>query len=786
MNNLFNFKSYFKFLSRNKAYTAIDVFGLSVSLMFVILIGVYAFEEFSVDKQHTKADRIYALGFTMQNENKTGSHWRIQSKLQSRYPEIEKTCAVYAKNSIFKTPVGENINLNYLLVDSTFYDIFDFQLLRGNPYEVLNAPGKAVITEQCARRLFGNVDPMGKSIFFNDSTTLTVSGIMAPMKNTCIQNINKKETDMVARFELIKQINPSCIVETMDNATGSDIYILTRHGSNLPAKIADMKKYFKTFFWFYKLPDQNVGVTLTPLNKLYFSEIESSSGNHTTGDKKLVNILFTVGLIILLFALMNYINLTVAQIGFRAKEMATRRLLGSSRLHIILRLIAESTLLCIISFVIGLILAFIAAPYASSLLNTPIRLVDAITPTTILLLITIILFTGLLAGIIPALVLSAAKPIEVVRGIFRRRTKMVFSKLFITFQNTITITLIACSLVMIFQIQHLIKAPLGYNTDNIITFNCPQNQNTNQADAFVNQLHQLACVKNVSKVAGTPYDGGNNNTETIEGKTVSFQVLKGDENYMKIFGITLDHDNNLADENGAYVNHQLLSELGLKDNATNFEFYGKQIPIRGILKDFHIRDIQANQHPLILFIQHKMNEFWSFSIQVTGNPIQAYNDIKKSYKEIFNLDLDEDHPFIDQKIQQNYDREIRMSKIVMLFACIAILIALLGLLAMSTYFIQQRSHEIAVRKVFGSTSHDILTKLIRTFLSYVCIAFIITIPIIYHFMTDWLSNYSYRIKLSLWFYVAGGIFCLFVSFVTVFIQSYQAANANPINSIKQN
>lgn len=779
MNKIFHFKSYFKFLSRNKAYTIIEVFGLSVSLMFIILIGIYTQQEFSVDKMHSKAERIYALGRSGNGEESIGSHHAIQPRLLSRYPQIEATCAINKQKSKVSLPTGEKLSATFLFVDSTFYKLFDFKLLEGDRNTVLNAPNSAVITEDFARKLFGNIDPVGKNIKWRDSINFVVTGVAEEMKNSCIRDI-----DILVRFENLKYISNEYISPDMSNAVGSDVFILARPNTDLLSKTEDMKSYFKTFFWLYRLKDMAEGVNLTSLNKLYFSSRESDSGNTDRGDKKLVDILFAVGLVILLFSMMNYINLTVAQAGFRAKEMATRRLLGSFRKEIMLRLILESILLCVISLAVGLLLAFVFAPYADHLLHTTLYMGSVFMPGNLLIILLLVFVIGSVAGIMPAIVLSAAKPIEVVRGTFRRKTKMVFSKIFITFQNAITIVMIAVSITMICQIRHLINAPLGYNKENIITIN--NLGDSTKVRTFINELRQQACVKDVSATQGTPFNRGNNNTMTYQGKTISFQVFRADSSFMSIYGLKLIRNNHLDDENGVYVNKQALTEMGLNMDAESIMLYDKPYPIRGIVRNFHLGDITTKEHPVMISIKKEISWPWAFVIQVTGNPVEAYQQVQKVYKEVYDETLTEDNPYTDQKIENNFESQIRVSKIIMLFAAIAILISLLGLLAMSTYFIQQHGREIAVRKVFGSSSREIWIKLIRTFLSYVVIAFVVAVPVIYYFMNDWLSSYSYRIHLSPWIFIVSGLFCLIVSFVTVFIQSYHAANVNPVESIKNN
>lgn len=777
MNNIFNFKSYFNFLNRNKAYTLINVFGLSISLMFVILIGVYTQQEFGMDKMNSKADRIYVLGQSSKDDDCTGSHHDIQQKLMSRYPQIETTCAIAKYTLKVNAPSGGNMFATFLFTDSTFYRIFDFKLLEGNRNTVLNAPNDAVITKDFARRYFGNVDPIGK-ILKKDSVNFVVTGVAENMQNSCIRNI-----DVLTTFGNVKYANTSLVGPGMANAMGTDVFILTRPHTDLLSKTEDMKRYFRTFFWIYQLKDLDKGVTLTPLSKLYFSPRKSVSGNFDSGDKKLVGILFTVGLVILSFSIINYINLTVAQSGFRAKEMATRRLLGSRRIDIVLRLVMESIILCIISLVIGVFWAFTFAPFTDRLLETKLVMSNIFKPEDLLILVAMILLMGVLAGIIPALVISTAKPIEVVRGTFRRKTKMFFSKVFITFQNILTILMIASSITMVWQIHHLIHAPLGYNTKNVIIVGNPRD--SSKVGTFISELRRHPCIVNVSACGGTPFDRGLDNTMPYHWRTVDFRVFVADTSFMSIYGLKLVRDNHIDDENGVYVNRQALAEMGLDMNAKSLMYYNKPYKIRGIVNDFHLGDITMERHPVIIHIRKRIRWPWEFSVEVTGDPVEAYKQVQKVYKDVYGEVLDEDKPYIEQKIENVFESQIRISNILMLFTGIAVVISFLGLLAMSTYFIQQHSREFAIRKVFGCSNNKIWRDLIRTFLSYVVIAFVIAVPIIYYFMSKWLSAYTYRIPLSPLIFIAAGLFCLIISFFTVFIQSYVASNANPADYLKR-
>ena len=783
--NKVNIKSYITFLSRNKVYTAINVFGLSVSLMFVMLIGVYVWQEYRVDKQHTKADRIYTLGIDMGSDDKViGTSRQVAPYLKSRYPEIEMTCGVARDETLIHINDDRLVKKHALYVDSTFFQMFDFELVRGDRKSVLRGADDCVVTEDLARQLFGDSDPIGKHVKLNYlDKALKVTGVMKEMENCSLQ-----KADLVCRFEHVRN---SSLVDDMGNATGANLYVLTKPNTDLRTKVADMTQYFKEFFWIFQLDDRDAKAIVMPFSEQYFSATFDSCGYTSRGSLKLVKMLFASCLVVLLFAVFNYINLTVAQSGRRSREMAMRRLLGSHRSGIVRRLMAESIMLSLLSLALSLLFAAAFAPFFSQLLETQLLFADALTPLSIGGMLLFALLLGVVAGVVPAVMISRAQPIEVVRGTFAHHTRMVFSRVFIVLQNVITIVMIAVALTMTLQMRHIINAPMGFNKDNIVVLRNPGD--IIQASTFTKEVEKLACVKLFSVSMGTPSNGGNNSTIQLNSKkTVSLQILLGDRNFMEMYGLKPKKDNTDGGNIKMYVTEQTLREMGEEFYQRRWENMlgnsgGDINPhAAGVLDDFHIRNIEEETHPMIVFIKDKINYPWHFSILITGNPVEALNQIKDVYKKVYNFEMPDETPFIDQQISAYYTESIRLSHIVSLFATMALLVSMLGLVAMSTYFIQQRQREIAVRKVFGSSSAQVCRKLIRTFLGYVAVAFIIAVPVIWYLMSDWLSQFSYRITLSPWIFLAAGAVCFLISLLSTIIQSWVAANENPIKHIKDN
>ena len=787
-----NFRSFFNFLGRNKLYAAINIFGLSVSLMFVILIADYTLRQLTCDDYHAKADRIYVIG----NEECITSGYYLQKYLRDRYPEIESTCAVavsgQSTDATQPVEVGlQKYSATILFADTTFFRIFDYQLLDGDREQVLASRDNVVLSESFARKVFGTFNPMGQVIRFPDEEkSYVVSGVVRDIDRSVIPNM-----DIIMRAERLCDIN-SANDEHMSNSGAVTTFILARPGADLTAKIPDMLDYFKEIYWIYK---GNVyqHVTLTPLRDVYFLS-QNNDGGFNYGSWPFVMILFGVGAVILLFAVMNYINLTVAQTGFRAKEMAARRLLGASRGEIILKLILESTFLCVVAFVIAFFLAAAVEPGASRLLGSKIGVWQDMTPAVVACYAAFIVVLGVVAGFIPAMMVSRYKPVDIVRGSFRHRTKMFYSKVLITIQNVITIVLIATSLTIGLQIRHLISAPMGYNTADILDVSTEIFTGKPQIAQFREELLREPCVEAVALGCGTPHDRGNNNTMQYgPDRMIGFQIFIGDSTYFRILGLERLRDNHLATRedgnNALFVNQYALQALGIAEDATNFkvgENYTYNYDIAGVYRDFQLGSALDELQPVLLKYYDSPEEFlkkaypWNILVKIRGDKTAAYNTVKSVFERISDGAVFTGAEYIEQEIEADYAQQRRILHIVGIFTLVAILISALGLVAMSTYYIQQKEQEVAVRKVFGSTRGEVLTRLVGNFMRLVGAAFVIAVPVAWYLLERWLQDYSVRISLSPLIFLASGAFAAAVAFVAVFWQSSRAADSNPVDSIK--
>ena len=788
-------KSYFRFLSRNKLYTLINIAGLVVSLMFIILMGDYTWRQYSIDSWHKNADRIYLTG----NEKMFYMWPQAAEEIKSQCPEVEKACCVlsadgrikYGQQEVKSKDAQEGI---IMLADSTFFQFFDFELVKGDRLTALDAPDKCVITEQLAKRFFGDRDPIGESLQivgnrhvhivdingtdpYDSTLVYTISAVAKDLDHTVLPN----ETQVIASMERYPQVAGYRLEKNSFAyaSTGAiKAFLMQKPSANLLSKKKQIQDYLQknyTNAW------GNYELSLTPLTDVIFAPQNEGLGM-IKGDKTRLQILLAAVLAILFFAISNYINLTVANTGFRAKEMATRKLFGSSQHDISLKLIVESTLMVAFCFVVGFALACCFQDDASALFKGKIALLDDIRPSTIGVCLGFVLLTGIISGIMPSWQLSHYQPIDIVKGSFRFRSKMVLGKVFVILQNVITVTMLTSALVIWLQLNHLIHAPLGYNTKNLYYVYAPQGQ----FQTARSLLEKMPFVEEIGVFQNTTFSNLSWSSNTISrgDKKVNLLLTDMDSTTFRLYGLEVLKDYGLTD-GGYYLNEEAMRQLDYTDKDREIDWgSGQKRPIAGILRDFHRVNVLQDVQPFAIRLQDNM-EWPGFLVKTNGDKkaktafIEMVKDLgcPESEAKWFVCGLEE-------SIAETFEDHQNTLKIISLFTLIAIVISVMGYMGLSIFFIRQRQKEIAIRKVMGSTSGEVLLLMLRTFSIPMLISFVIAVPISWYIMTDWLSNFSYRIALSPWIFAAAGFTCFIISLLTVIFQSWRAASENPINNIK--
>lgn len=793
-------KYFFRFLKNNPLYAVINVVGLALSLMFVILIGDYTYRQFSIDKWHRNHERIYVLG--TENGNSLMSWPDCAHSLKDRYPEVEDVCCVYMHNGkikhedkVYEESQGDNAG-NIMLADSNFFRFFDFKMIDGDRETALDSPEKCVVTESLAKALFPDGNALGQPlqiegtryVFVSDdngdpydsSLVYTVSGVIKDLDKTVFLN----ETAVIANFERAPQVLGYRLRNDLmaSGPLGSTLsFLMLRPGASLEDKIEDLTSYCIEsipVFNFYG----NTKAAIIPLDDLMFAPQNTGAGLQT-GDKSLLGILLAVVLAILMFAVTNYINLTVANTGFRAKEMATRRLLGSDGLGISLELIGESTLMVFISFIIGGALALLLEDKMAVLFKGKIDILKDINLATVSVSLVFIILTGVISGIMPTVSLSRYKPIDVVKGSFRYHSKMVLSRIFIILQNVITMTMMTATLTILLQMSHLVKAPLGYNTENIYRVS------SDNPEVLRNALKSQPFIQGIGSFSGTSLDGNYCSMSTRKDKdnnNLLVYLTTWDKEFIDIMGINLVKDNHLSGD-VKYINEELAGKLSLGDGESEVTWGdGKVMQVAGIFSNFHMTNILDPYQPFMITVKDTDEiEDPNFMVKTNGDPL-AWKKLCDLVKEVDGSteDIDWKVQSIESSVKASLTEEKNTMRIVSIFTGVAVLISILGFIGMSLFFIRQRKKEIGVRRIMGSTTNEVLSLLLTKFCAPLLVSFILAVPFSWFIMDKWLESFSYRIGLSPWIFIASGAVSLLIAVVSIFFQTLHAAHSNPADAIR--
>lgn len=793
-------KYFFRFLKNNPLYAVINVVGLALSLMFVILIGDYTYRQFSIDRWHRNHERIYVLG--TENGNSLLSWPDCAHSLKDRYPEVEDVCCVYMHNGkikhedkVYEESQGDNAG-NIMLADSNFFRFFDFKMIDGDRETALDSPEKCVVTESLAKALFPDGNALGQPlqiegtryVFVSDdngdpydsSLVYTVSGVIKDLDKTVFLN----ETAVIANFERAPQVLGYRLRNDLmaSGPLGSTLsFLMLRPGASLEDKIEDLTSYCIEsipVFNFYG----NTKAAIIPLDDLMFAPQNTGAGLQT-GDKSLLGILLAVVLAILMFAVTNYINLTVANTGFRAKEMATRRLLGSDGLGISLELIGESTLMVFISFIIGGALALLLEDKMAVLFKGKIDILKDINFSTVSVSLLFIVLTGIISGIMPTISLSKYKPIDVVKGSFRYHSKMVLSRIFIILQNVITMTMMTATLTILLQMSHLVKAPLGYNTENIYRVS------SDNPEVLRNALKSQPFIQGIGSFSGTSLDGNYCSMSTRKDKdnnNLLVYLTTWDKEFIDIMGINLVKDNHLSGD-VKYINEELAGKLSLGDGESEVTWGdGSVTQVAGVFSNFHMTNILDPYQPFMITVKDTDEiEDPNFMVKTNGDPL-AWKKLCDLVKEVDGSteDIDWKVQSIESSVKASLTEEKNTMRVVGIFTGVAVLISILGFIGMSLFFIRQRKKEIGVRRIMGSTTNEVLSLLLTKFCAPLLVSFIFAVPLSWFIMDKWLESFSYRIGLSPWIFIASGAVSLLIAVVSIFFQTLHAAHSNPADAIR--
>lgn len=761
---------FLRYLLRNRLYTFVTISGFAASLMFVLLLSIYIKQELSVDEFHANKNRIYRLV----RDNGSSFAPPIGSFIQDQFPEVECYTRIFQNswNSTFHEKQQEQVE--YMLADSSFFTMFSFKLKEGDPKQVLALKNSAVLSSTFARKIFGKDNPIGNTFSIN-KISFTISGIFEEMP----ENTHFKKCNGILNFNILPDLWGYKELLTTKDVSSFGLYFMSKVGTDLPSKAPQILEQFKKNYWLFS-NGYSKTLRFEPLTEVYFSK---ETGPAIKQNSRTSMIIFgAIALFILIIAIINYINLTIAQAWLRTKETAIKKMMGSSKMALLWQHIFESTTLSLIAALIAIYLAFLFEPFFNTQMNCQLNLSEKFSFSLLLIMLGIIVSTGFISGIVPGIVVNKFNPIDVVKGNFTRKTKNNYSKVLIAFQYCIAIVLLICTWAIARQSSFMQNFNIGFNKENL--FWMENTINANQKTAFRNILKSIPGVIDVSYCRGTPIDGGNNQSFNYKDKPVSFEEFVVDSVFFKLMGMKVTKSEAAFSKNGVWINKAAVKLLDLGENPISFRYYDNEVPLLGIIDDFNYRSLHTKIGPVIVRQLGDGDFPWEVMVKISGvNQLVTINKIRQDQAS-FSAGVPMVSGLADESINQLYTKEVRQSKLIGAFTLLSIIISSMGIFAMALFYIQQKVKEIGIRKINGAKVIQIMVMLNKDFLNWVAIAFIIACPIAGFTMHKWLQNFAYKTELSWWIFALAGLLALGIALLTVSWQSWRAATRNPVEALR--
>ena len=768
-------KSYLKFLSRNKLYTAIEAVGLVVSLAFVIIIGSYVWQQYSITRESPDRKDIYTFG----TPNCTGLTYAFPDELLARVPEVEAAVRYCGCQMTVAQMGDEYVPVNAVAVEKEFFTMFPHlgRFVEGGP-ECLDVPSNVIVCETFARQhdlKFGQTIRM-------DGEEYLIAGIIKDFESTIFKN-----SDLIVN---VRHPANRFATESPYDGFGTTITFVKIAKSTDPQVFYEkVEKVCKEIYPLYGHVGFFERLEMTRFDQLFFND-NGYEFNH--GDQKTLKLLALVGLLLLLSAVLNYINLSFALTGKRAKEMATRRLLGAQKGEIVWKYVAESLVFTTVCFSLGLLLAYLLAPSVNALLNNPdVPIRVRMSFTYILAYLAGILVVGVLNGIIPALFASRVQPIDVVKGTFHRNTKMVFNKVFIVVQVIFAVCLIAMAIVMEAQYRTSLHRPMHCNTQDKYYVLVSGQQS--QPELF-EKLGELSCVKRIGRSVGVPGFVWNMQYNWMGERNFTYWYMQLDTTAFQMLGFEVLKDYKAPLYNSMWFNERTFAVLGFSDddhviNTPMISGKNESRQAAGVIRDFptNCSNMGEETNVVISILREDEVPLPGYLLEIVGDHSEAAKAITKVVGDWCHEQ--QTYYFANGFIDDFYRNALKPAKnnmrLLEIFMLLAVLISLLGLLAMSTYYAGENAKGIAVRKVFGGTVKSETRRTVREYMLLVAVACVIGVPIAVWAAQRYLEGFIVRLEHYGWIFLVAVVISLAMAFLSVLWQTLRAAKTNPAVALKK-
>ncbi len=799
-------KTAFRFLLKNKTFSFINIFGLAAGTLCCLYMLLYVQDQYSYDKQHKDLANLYRVTTDLtlpgDKHHSATSSPPIAPALKNDFPEVEnftrivKTDILGAKEHLLRYKEKSFYETGAFYVDSTFFDVLTYHFVEGQATHALNDPYDVVLFKPTADKLFGNESAVGKMININDQWgkhDFKVTGVID-------QTAGKSHLEG-NMFINIKSGATGVGIATDGEWAGNNFlytYVKLRPGTN----VAAFEKKFPPFL------NKYVGEKLKQVGMHKELHLEPVKQIHTTGgfdvepsktvDPSFLLILVLIAVLIQVVACINFMNLSTARASKRAKEVGVRKVIGAGKYDLIKQFLGESFLLAFIGVVIALPLLWAVLPLLNDITRADIHLTFFSDYRLWLMLTSLVVVTGLVAGSYPAFYLSAFEAIKVIKGNFSNRISATgIRRSLVVFQFVLSIVLITGIIIIYSQLNFIKNKDLGFDQNQKLVLNFYTSDTQNRMPALATDLRQLAGVKAVSSADNyisqfVLHDHGVYPAGGDQSTAIDAQNIACDEYFVKANGIKLlsGRDFTKGDSNKVLINQTLAKRLNLNAlTAPGARIYSGSSPVSfvtvvGVMKDFNYNSLHDDVRPFMLVYDGNAGDLATMVVSANS---ADYKDLLGKMGTIWHKNLPDvpfEYSFLDAEIQKQYETEVVLSQIINSFTLIAILISCLGLFGLAAFSAEQRSKEIGIRKVLGSSVTGIVGLLSKDFLILVTVSFCIATPIAFYGMGKWLQAFAYRVPLSWWMFVLAGVIAMVIALVTVSSQAIKAALLNPVKSLK--
>jgi putative ABC transport system permease protein len=790
-------------LAKGKLHTFINVFGLAMGIASVFLITLYIRGELSYEKFHQEPENLYRITWEDENPQTRTPHPMAQA-LANDFPEVASAVSftpIWAsgltrETHSFRNPEKDTWydEINILAVDTTFFDVFSFPILKGNPKIALKKLNGVMISESMAKKYFGNADPMGKQLVVDkDNQLVEVTGVFKDVP------VNSHfHFDFLVSYLREKSFDPEDEFYSWKDF-GHYNYVRLKPGSDAKRLEAQLGQWSKKYFdwseeYHTKLAAGNYGFKLQPVTDIHLKsklrwELEAN------GNIEYVYILGAAGLLILVIACVNFMNLTTAKSAERAKEIGVRKTLGALRKQLSLQFLSESVTIALIAIIISILIVEISLPYFSFITGLSF---DINYSEYLFFLVLLGIFIGIGSGIYPALYLSSIKPHLILKGKLMQSPKgSGLRKGLIVVQFSISMILISSSVIIFSQLSFLKDKNLGFSQEEVIVVPIKNADGIADYETFRNELSKINGVVNVSGTSNIP--GRQFNQNSISAVQHPQDMIASSEafvdyDFFNTLNIQLQEGRLFSKDfqsdslRAFIINQKAAEQLYFGNSAVGKEIVwhagGEDVrgTVIGVIKDFHFQSLHEPIRPLMLALSEESSNYILIKVN-TGNFEERITSIQNTFKQ-FDPNHTFEFSFLQDHLNQQYAQEERTANILGTFSFIAIMIACFGLFGMSMLTFHQKVKEVSVRKVLGASPFSLLILLLGNFTRLIIIAIIIATPLAWYIMNQWLTNFSYQVTIDPVVFVGSGLVLIIISWITLSYFTYRASKLNPAETLK--